>query len=343
VLGVTRKAKVAVAGTPRNKILSAFFDHPATRKVCDVTYLTKDDLKSEEKYLGPARKGAFDLVVFDRCAPAAEGEMPVANTFFIDAVPPPWKREGLPVLKQPQVKGWLSKDPILRSLAALYDVGIAEGFKFDLKAEGVPPRTPRLLETDDDVALLFALSRQSFTDLVMAFPILSDDGSWMTNWPLQPSFPLFLRNVLYVLGGVSDSAGEANVQPGQVRTIRPDDPVDAIEVLKPADDGKPDPSGAVDKLTRGQRPAFSYGGDERQGVYLVKWDGAVKRAFAVNLLDANESNVEPRTAEQIQIGSERLKTESSTLTARETWKWVALAALAALMLEWFVYNRRIFV
>ena len=34
---------------------------------------------------------------------------------------------------------------------------------------------------------------------------------------------------------------------------------------------------------------------------------------------------------------------AARVQARETWKWIAAAALVLLLLEWYVYNRRIFV
>src|SRR5262249_40750223 len=170
--------------------------HESTRKVANVTYIDKEDLKSEEKFLRPSRSGEYDLVIFDRCTPSKEEEMPLANTFFIDALPPPWKKEEMPKVENPHIKGWMSKNAVLRGLTALYDVGISESFQFNMKAPRVPPRSPRLIESDRDTALLFSLSRQSFSDVVLAFAILNDEGDWISNWPLQPSFPLFLRNVI---------------------------------------------------------------------------------------------------------------------------------------------------
>ena len=335
VLGVVRKGRVLIVGTP-NKILHAFFDSPATQKVAVVTYLDPADLRDAGKYRQPARAGAWDLVVFDRCAPATEDDLPLANTFFIDALPPPWKKEGLPKLKNPHVKGWLSQDPLLRYLSALYEIGIDEAFRFELdptKNPGVPPRTPRLLETDKDAAVMFSLSRQSFRDVVMAFAILNEGGEWNTNWPLQSSFPLFLRNVLYTLGNVSDATGEESVQPGQVKTLRPDPTVRQIEVEPPR-------GGEPETLQRGTRPDFSYGKTEQVGVYRVKWNGG-ERFFSVNLLDADESNIEPRS--EFDVGGTRVTAGEAPSQPRDTWKWVALVALGLLLLEWWVYNRRIFV
>jgi von Willebrand factor type A domain/Aerotolerance regulator N-terminal len=346
VLGMIRKARVLIVGPP-NKVLAAFFEHDATRRVAKVAYLDRADLKDEEKYRRPARIGDYDLVIFDRCAPEKEEDLPLANTFFIDALPPPWKKPDKNELQNPHIKGWLRSDPLMRNLAALYDVGVSEAFAFELdpdKNPGVPPRTPRLLETDKNVAIMFSLSRQSFTDVVQTFAFLNDNGEWVTNWPLHPSFPLFLRNVLYVLGNVRDTAGEETIQPGQVKTLRPDVAVQEVEVVEPAADGRPDPQGTAKKLVQsGSRVDFTFGDAERTGIYLVKWGDQVQRAFSVNLLDSDESNIEPRKGEEVRVGSSTLATGATRSQARETWQWVALAALLLLLVEWVIYNRRIFV
>jgi hypothetical protein len=189
-----------------------------------------------------------------------------------------------------------------------------------------------LLETGKDTAVLLALSRQSFTDLVMTFPLINDKGKWTTTWNLKLSFPVFLRNVMYALGNVSDTAAEETIQPGELKTLRPDVVVDKIEVLAPAE-AKPD---EVKKSPQGD---FSYKGTERVGVYRAKWkDG--ERSFAVNLLDPEESNLQPR--DEVTFGSTRLKANETKGQVHDTWKWGAVGALALLLLEWALYYRRIF-
>ena len=49
-------------------------------------------------------------------------------------------------------------------------------------------------------------------------------------------------------------------------------------------------------MQRGNRAVFLYDKTERVGVYQVQWNGATQQRFAVNLLDARESNLEPRPA-----------------------------------------------
>jgi hypothetical protein len=344
VVGVVRKARILIVGRP-NKTLTAFFDDEATREVADVTYLAPDELE-KEAYQRDARNGNYDLVVFDRCGPADEKNMPRSNTFFIGYPPPPWtlSNDGKPnasdsskktavKITAPRITGWLTKHPVLRYLAALQEIGIAEAFQMN----DLPQRTPRLIETGNNVAIMLTLNRESFTDLIMTFSLLTsdDEARWNTDWPLKPSYPLFLRNVLYFLGNISDAAYEENVQPGQVKTIRPDKPVRRIDISGPEDKSQ-----TLGQDDRQPKTSFPFGGTDQVGVYRAKWDGG-QRSFAVNLLDEQESNIEPRST--IQIGTERLSAGQQTSPPRELWKWFALAALLLLLLEWYIYNRRIYI
>jgi von Willebrand factor type A domain/Aerotolerance regulator N-terminal len=331
VVGVIRKARVLIV-TDGNEILSDFFDQEATRKVADVRYLKPADLKDETKYLRPAADGAFDLVVFDRCAPADEASLPAGNTFFVGDVPPPWKRSAMEPLQNAAIRNPASTHPLMRHLTALDEIAVSETFRFDLRDERVPPRTPRLLEADRENALLFALPRRSFTDLVMTFPLVNAKGEWTTTWNLKLSFPVFLRNVLYILGNVSDATAEENVQPGDVKALRPDVVVKRVEVT--------DPGGATEMLERSVQADFLYKNTECVGVYRARWEGG-GRSFAVNLLDADESNVQPRNA--VRLGSQDIPAGRERGWSADTWKWGVLAALILLLTEWAFYHRRIFV
>ena len=117
--------------------------------------------------------------------------------------------------------------------------------------------------------------------------------------------------------------------------------VKKIEVFGPGKGGLPDPDGKPETLERKGRPDFSFGNTERVGVYEVRWDGKPQRDFAVNLLDADESNIEPRM--EIQIGQDSITAGQSRGTPYDTWKWVALGALGLLLLEWYIYNRRVYI
>jgi hypothetical protein len=121
-----------------------------------------------------------------------------------------------------------------------------------------------------------------------------------------------------------------------VQTLRPDVAVEQIEVA--------DPAGSVKKLSRGSRADFSYGDTDRIGVYGVNWNGVRQRSFAVNLLDAQESNIEPRTA--VQLGAVRVQGtpegRAQIPQTRELWKWFIVLAVGLLLVEWYIYNRRVY-
>jgi hypothetical protein len=330
VAGAVRKAHVLIV-TEGNELLRNFFDQEATQKVAAIDYLKPADLADEMKYHRPARQGEFDLVIFDRCAPASEELMPLAATFFIGDVPPPWKRVDHPPLKDVQIRNPASRHPLMRHLSGLDDIALGEAFRFDLKDPRVPSRTPRLLETGGETAVLFLLERRAFPDLVLTFPLINAKGEWATTWPLKLSFPVFLRNVLYQLGHVSDSAAEENVQPGQVKSLRPEAAVPIVDVW--------DPDGVKESVPRGVRADFSYKNTEIVGAYRAAWAGG-EAHFVVNLLDADESNIRPR--DEVRIGSQTLASAPPRRQTYDTWKWAALAALVLLALEWAIWHRRIF-
>jgi hypothetical protein len=335
VLGIVRKARILIV-SKGNEVLDKFFNDNLLKDVAVLDRLGPEDLDSEEKYLRPARNGDFDLVIFDRCGPKKEEQLPRGNTFFIGHPPPGWKQPGMdgdgkPVEKiaNPHIKGWMSKHMLLRYLVALHEVGIAEAIKLG----ELPPRTPLLIESEKETPLLLTLNRQSFTDLVMTFPLLTDKDEWNTNWPLKPSFPLFLRNVLYTLGNVSDVVADESTQPGQVKLIRPDVGISEIHVTGPA--------GLSQTLQRGTRADFSFGLTEQVGIYNVSWNNRPQRSFAVNLLDRDESFLEPRRS--VKIGTEEIKKGQARSQPRNMWKWIVLAALLLLLLEWYIYNRRVYI
>ncbi len=337
-----RQARVLIV-TPGNPVLSYFFDNEATRKVARVEYLKPEDLRTEA-YARPARNGSFDLVLFDRCAPLdSEGKpdenlMPLANTFFMGDVPPPWTRSDLPELKGVSIRNPTSPHELMQGLTQLDEIPFTGAFRFELdprKNPDVPPRTARLLECDGDTAALFLLERRAFRDLVLALPLLNvkPDGSmeWFTLWPIRPQFPLFLRNVVLNLGNVREDPASDRVRPGQVMALRPDAAVETIDVWQPGAE-VPVP------LERSARGDFLFKGTETQGFYAAEWEGG-RRGFAVNLLDDAESNVQPRDV--VQIGEQVLGAEGRVGKPRDLWKWAALAALGLLLLEWAFYHRRI--
>ena len=322
VPAVTRKARVAAVG-PANAVLDAFFASPATRKIAEVTRLTPGDLTDSERYLTPAREGRFDLVVFDRCAPAA-GEMPRASTLFVGAVPPGLAVGAAPV-KNPRVVGWAGSHLVTRGLRGLYDIPIAEA----VRLTDLPPRTERLIEADANVVLLAGVPRPPFTDLVLAFPIIDEAGKWNTLWPLEPSLVLFLRNVVHAYGHVRDGTGGDALRPGDAVTLRTGG-AKRVTVTTPG--------GATEALDPADRGEVTVTGTAELGVYAAAV-GDERIAFAVNLYDAAESDLTPRSV--VSVGNQTAEAGELRRPPRELWKFAVVAALLVVLAEWWVYASRV--
>jgi hypothetical protein len=347
-LSVLRKAKVLIVGPP-SAVLDAFFDQEATARLATFERLSVADLGTEA-YRKHARGGDVDLVIFDRCAPESEADMPLANTYFIDQVPLPWHRRKA-TYRPPVVIPSKANHPLLRYLTTLSEMRVFEAFDFDLRKDLDPqvakqfrtdddkdddgkrplPTMTRILESSGQRPLLFSLTRGPYLDVVQTFALTSDKGELVTDWPLQTSFPLFFRNVLYTLGKVDDAVRPAGVQPGEPIVLRPEAGVEKLEVTPPR--------GEPVALERGQRPDFVFGETDKVGIYRYQIEKGPQRSFAVNLLDSNESNIEPR--EEIRIGSDKVAAGQEREQPREIWKWILLLALILLTVEWVVYNRRI--
>lgn len=198
----------------------------------------------------------------------------------------------------------------------------------------------------------------------------SETGNWRavvlpfdvarSNWPFDVSFVVFMASVIDYLGETGASAPGvaigANrlppqmVQPGTVLADRlPPGAADA-RITGPADAGL-DSGGAEVTVAPDGRIAF--GPVRACGVYTVSWSGQagvsdrtvggrVQRQFAANLLDPAESDVS--ASERVEFASEVVAAQAQSARAeRKLWPWLLLGALGIMMLEWFVYNRKVHV
>jgi hypothetical protein len=76
-------------------------------------------------------------------------------------------------------------------------------------------------------------------------------------------------------------------------------------------------------------------------VEVTRQGGVVETArFAVNLFAQAESDIAPRAS--LTLGQTEITPGGEEeLGQQEFWPWLALAALAILMIEWYAYHRRL--
>jgi hypothetical protein len=296
-------------------------------EIADVTFQPPSFLATPD-YQKQAESGAFDLIIFDRCQPGGtpRPKMPHSNTLFIGAVPPEAGWAADPKAAVPQIIDTDRAHPLMQ-LVELGNVLIADGTPLN------PPQGATVL-IDSNLGPLFAIApREAHEDAVMGFELIGDDGSVGTNWHVRLSFPLFVLNVLQYLGRGQDALASAAARPGRPVTLKTETPVAELTITGP--------EGQSTVVKRGKSDTFHFSGTDRVGVYDVKAGGQSVEQFAVNLFDPAESQIEPRT--EFKAGAAPVEGQSGYEPSRnEGWKWLVVLALAVLLFEWYIYNRRVY-
>ncbi len=326
VINPPRRAKVLFI-TSGNESLHRALTVPSAQKWADVAEDKPPFLKTDT-YRQRAAAGAYDLIVFDRCQPEL---MPRTNTWFIGALPPmpTWSADDAVV--QPQIIDTDRAHPIMQGID-LGDVEILEA-----RPLKPPPASTRLLDSNKGTLMAIA-TRENFEDAVLSLSLLTVDGHGdtyaNTDWPIKLSFPLLVSNLLQYFGHNQQAQVAMNARPGQPIQLHGE--TDAPLVVTT-------PTGEKIEAPRGLQQTINFAHTDALGVYESRHSGKVIQQFAVNLFDSRESDIRPRTAESVKIGYVEVKPHTEWEPARrEIWKLLLLVALAVLLFEWYVYNRRVY-
>jgi hypothetical protein len=328
VVNNPRRASVLVI-TPGNESLEFAFSTSEAKRIAFVQFETPAVMTTKE-HQTDADAGIFDLIVYDQCVP---DQMPAANTLIFGDVPP--------------VEGWskgeLSAAPVIidtdpaHPLTQLVQMGDVKWNYNGFSIIG-PPGSTSLMEAEIGPFLVIG-QRDGFEDVALGMDLIGKytDGSVgpKTEWPIRRSFPIFMMNALRYLGGARTSYSTKSTQPGSSIKIRSSLPVQQIHVKSPLGD--------VTTLDREAQSAFLFSKTNSVGVYETREGRGqeVSQRFAVNLFSSRESDLRPR--EEIVLGYEKIDGQSASEPARkELWKWLLLFALGVLILEWYVYNRRVY-
>ena len=143
--------------------------------------------------------------------------------------------------------------------------------------------------------------------------------------PLKVEFPILLANATAWLAGRDTPSSERAVRTGQPVVIRTAQAQATIDL-----------PGGEEQTVAARDGAMAFADTLRAGVYQVK-DAP---PFAASLLSESESNTAPSDSIKTRAGEVSGQAETFK-TEREAWRWLALAALAVLSFEWWVYHRRI--
>jgi hypothetical protein len=310
--------------TPGNEALQFAIEEAchdaATLTQADPTILTTTEHQKQ------AAGRNFDLIIYDQCQPVT---MPAANTLFVGQLPPGGAWKGETPLEGPAVIDVNNAHP-LTQLMDLSNVRFATAVPLV-----PPPGATRLIETSQGT--LYAIApREFFEDAVLSAPIatMTDKGEVAnTDWPIRQSFPVFALNLINYLAGTRANGGQS-ILPGESIPLKAPHGTEKLFVKTP--------SGKKIELGSANVSTLSFSHTDELGVYEVLSGDAVRERFSVNLFDAAESDLRPRVA--LQLGHQEVKAQSHWEGSRkELWKPLLWAGLAILLLEWYIYNRRIYI
>lgn len=337
LIGNPRKAQVLLI-TPGNRYLVDTLQTPTATERADVVLITPAQAKTEP-FSRDVLSGKYDLVIYDQYRPEVP---PEANALYFGVMPPGKAYEKTKPLDKPVILDWDVSHPLLQYVRDLSTVVVA-------KATGVepPPGSSILIESNLG-PLAFVAPREGYSDTVVAFPLL-DGEAFNTTWFKNISFPLFLFNSLTVLGNSRDSAGDDVHLPGQNVTLRAEDATGEVKVYGP--DGK-----LAETLTKSPQGTYVFSRTGKSGIYHARWDKNGLLPFTVNQFDFRESDIAPRGLVpegtpadkadnyRIKIGYNAVaSTKTTKNTPKDWWMPFAMAALGVLLIEWYVYNKRVYV
>lgn len=217
-------------------------------------------------------------------------------------------------------------DPILRNVS-LSEVSVLKAARI------VPGSWGRVVVDSDGTPLLVVGEREGRRVAVLAFDLHNSD------LPLQVAFPLLLSNLMGYLAPGS-GAEASQLLPGQPLALQVDETIGEVRVTRPDGVTVSSRNGAV-QIQGGQA---IYADTEQLGVYTVEefagGELVARHRYAINLFAPGES----RIAAQRDLSIPQVSGAQSTVSRerdgrQEFWRWVALAALIVLIVEWLVYQR----
>lgn len=272
----------------------------------------------------------YDLVILDRTSPPA---LPPGNYLCFAALPPFEGVTDQGSINEWKILDWDESHEVARFvnfgtllLPSAQRFGIREGDVEVVRANHGP--------------VVFEAREGDRRALVCAFDLMSlpVEGAWT----FDPSYPIFLANAVRWLGGAGRDKKDLLVRTGNLAELRFPSSATKATVTPPH-------AAAYDVAIRPGDDVLRVAGLDRAGIYSVAFKKDDLPAplrtslFAANLSDADESHIAPEP-ELVVTGRPAVKAEAQAVEQnKDVWKLAAMVALLFVMVEWWIYNRRVFI
>jgi len=188
-----------------------------------------------------------------------------------------------------------------------------------------------LIQAGDDPLLLSGETDDGRQIALLPFDLRDSD------LPLQIAFPILVSNLVDWFTPADVLNIPAGLRVGDTVTVRPPIGTETITVSLP--DGS-------ERSYPADGRALTFTDTHQPGLYTVDLtlenNTTQSQAFAVNLFGLGESDITPVAAGDLILGGGQVNTaDDDQLGVRELWSIAALLALLVLLIEWYVYHRRL--
>ncbi|MBI4627477.1 MAG: VWA domain-containing protein, partial [Candidatus Rokubacteria bacterium] len=268
------------------------------------------EVRTPDQYAGGM--GDADVVVLDSVTPPRVGP---GRFIFVNTVPPDVPLEVLGRIEHPTVMDWDRAHPVMRHVE-FAKVAIEDAVRIRPLAAGRP-----LVEAIGG-PLIYALEEPDRRALFVGFDLFK------TDFPLRVAFPLILSNSLRWLHPAGLDQASLQLAAGQAILLPVAHGVSSVTVTTP--------SGRAVKA-RVTRGVVSFTETDEVGVYTLATARGETRV-AVNLMDAEESNLAPRPLPSSLAGTG--VAAAPVPIQRELWPLFVVLAAALLAAEGLLYWRR---
>ena len=306
-----------------------FLENALATLPLDVVKMTGADYEgAEDNVLAEGDRSAFDVVILDRHSTA---RLPQGNYLFWGALP---EIDGVVagrVIDDEVIFNWDDTHPVLRHVA-VESLHVYQWLQLTL-----PPEATSIIDGETSPVMSY-LTRDASQYLISAFSLTTEDdlGNLLMNtyWVTTPDFVMFVQNTVYYLGAGIAATSRAGVAPGDPLSFPlPPDTVDVI-VRRP--------DGEEEKVRGTEFQRIHYARTRLVGPYRVTPGVAGQDVFAVNLFNPIEGRALP--AKELTLGASTVAATAGDIEINEpAWPYLVLAILVLLVIEWIVYNRRVFV
>jgi hypothetical protein len=306
-----------------------FFDNVLSVLPLEAVTMTPEEYESaDDEDLTDGERSVFDVVILDGHSTA---RLPQGNYFFWGAVP---EIEGVStsgVIDDQVIFNWDDTHPVLRHVA------VETIFVYEWLALSLPPEAISIIDGETSPVMSY-FTRNASQFIISAFRVIieDDDGHTLMNtyWVTNVDFVVFMQNVIQYLSANVATRGKKSVSPGEPVTLPIPQEVEQVRVARP--DKK------EDRVPSAGYQTIHYADTRLVGTYRIEPGVPGQDAFAVNLFNAVESRVEP--AETLTIGADSVEAQAATVEVNvPAWHYFLIGMLVLLLVEWVVYNQRVFV